>query len=421
MGWLLRLCLVLLALPVWADPVSRIPRHGLTGEKIVPQDPSTAGLQLWIAGFRARALAGDVTPETFDAAMGGLQFLPVVLERDRNQNEFTRTIWDYLDRAVSDDRIAAGRKALRDHAALLDRIEAEYGVDRQVLVAIWGLESAYGQVRGDFPTVKALATLAYASRRAGFFESQLIAALRILQAGDVTPARMLGSWAGAMGHTQFMPTSYEDLAVDFDGDGRRDIWADDPADALASTAAFLARWGWRQGQPWGVEVVLPEGFDYLLAGEKVHKSTKDWAALGVTGASGAPLPDAGPASVLLPGGARGAAFLIFANFHVLEHYNTADAYVIGIGHLGDRIMGGQPIQANWPRELRALTYDERVELQTRLTDAGFRAGGADGRIGPLTIAAIRAYQTSIGLVPDGFASLEVLERLSRSGRKTKPL
>ena len=403
--------LLLLVQPLAADPVTRIPRHAQPTETNMPETAPDAGLQDWIAGFRSRALSKGITAPTFDAAMTGVAFLPLVLDRDLHQNEFTKTIWDYLDKAVSDDRIAAGQKALVAQKPLLDRIEARYGVDRQIVVAIWGLESAYGQVRGDISTVQALATLAYASRRSGFFEGQLIAALRILQAGDVTPARMQGSWAGAMGHTQFMPTSYLDLAVDFDGDGRRDIWADDPGDALASTAAFLARWGWRKGQPWGVEVALPAGFDYALAGEKVHKTAAEWAALGVRSATTATLPDAATASVLLPGGARGAAFLIFPNFHVLEHYNTADAYVIGVGHLGDRIMGGPAFQATWPRDLRALTYDERVELQTRLTSAGFNAGGADGRIGPLTISAIRAFQVSVGLVGDGYGSLEVLTRL----------
>ncbi len=407
----LALIFAALAQPLMAEPVSRIPRHAQPTENILPETASDAGLQSWIAGFRARALGEGITAQTFDAAMSGVAFLPVVLNRDLHQNEFTKTIWDYLDKAVSEDRIAAGQKALLAQKALLDRIEAQYGVDRQIVVAIWGLESAYGQVRGDIPTVGALATLAYASRRARFFEAQLVCALRILQAGDVTPARMQGSWAGAMGHTQFMPSSYLDLAVDFDGDGRRDIWADDPSDALASTAAFLGRWGWRKGQPWAVEVVLPAGFDYAQAGEKVHKSSADWAALGVTSATATALPDAGPASVLLPGGARGAAFLIFPNFHVLEHYNTADAYVIGVGHLGDRLLGRPAIQANWPRDLRALTYEERVELQSRLTSAGFNAGGTDGRIGPLTIAAIRAFQTSVGMVPDGFPDLDALTRL----------
>ncbi len=394
--------------PVGADPVARIPRHGVVREDVMVA--SQTGLQDWVAGFRLRAQADGISAQTLDDALTGITFLPQVLDRDLHQNEFTKTIWDYLDKAVSDDRIAAGQKALVKFGPLLTQIEARYGVDRQVVVAIWGLESAYGQVRGDISTVGALATLAYASRRAGFFEGQLIAALRILQAGNVTPARMQGSWAGAMGHTQFMPSSFLDLAVDFDGDGRRDIWGDDPGDALASTAAFLARWGWHRGQPWGVEVVLPAGFDYALAGEIVHKSVAEWAALGVKAAVGA-VPEGGPASVLLPGGARGAAFLIFPNFHVLEHYNTADAYVIAVGHLGDRIMGGPAIQASWPRDLRALTFDERVELQARLTAAGFDAGGADGRIGPLTIAAIRGFQGSVGLVADGFPSLDVLIRL----------
>ncbi len=368
-------------------------------------------LQGWIAAFRPRAMAAGITSATLDSALTGLTLRPDVVERDRNQTEFTRTIWDYLDRAVSDDRIAAGQAALKKRARLLDQIEARYGVDRQVLLAIWGLESSYGVGRGDVPTVAALATLASSTRRSAFFERELLAALRILQDGDVDPKAMLGSWAGAMGHTQFMPSSYLALAVDFDGDGRRNIWGDDPADALASTAAFLARWGWRKGEPWGVEIALPQGFDYTLSGEKIHHSAAEWQAMGVSRAGGFALPDCGPASVLLPGGARGAAFLICANFHVIEHYNPADAYVIAVGHLGDRIMGGEAIHATWPRDLRALTLDERVALQHRLTLAGFDAGGADGRIGPLTQSAIRAFQTSIGLVPDGYASLDVLNRL----------
>ena len=365
----------------------------------------------WIAAFRPRALAVGISQATLDAVLTGMQLRPDVVEKDRNQTEFTRTIWDYLDKAVSDDRIAAGQKALKRRGALLRRIEAKYGVDRQVLLAIWGLESSYGVVRGDIPTVEALVTLAASTRRGAYFERELLAALRILQEGDVTPAAMQGSWAGAMGHTQFMPTSYLSLAVDFNGDGKRDVWSDDPADALASTAAFLARWGWRKDEPWGFEVTLPQGFDYRLAGEKIHHSAAEWQVMGVRRAGGGNLPECGPSSVLLPGGARGAAFLICPNFHVIEHYNPADAYVIAVGHLGDRIMGGGPILGTWPRGLRALTLDERIALQHRLTLAGFDAGGADGRIGPLTQSAIRAFQTSIGVVPDGYASLDVLNRL----------
>jgi membrane-bound lytic murein transglycosylase B len=222
---------------------------------------------------------------------------------------------------------------------------------------------------------------------------------------------MTGSWAGAMGHTQFIPTSYLAHAVDFTGDGRRDIWSDDPTDALASTAAYLANAGWQTGRPWGIEVTLPAGFDYGETGERVKKPVADWQALGVRTAEGGPLPDHGPASVLLPAGAQGAAFLIFANFQVIEKYNTADAYVIGIGHLADRIAGGPPIRAAWPRQDRALKFDERVELQQRLATAGFDPGAADGKIGPNTIAAVRAFQRSIGAVPDGYASLEILQKL----------
>ena len=368
-------------------------------------------MQDWIAAFQPRALAAGIRPATLDQALTGLSLRDDVLEKERTQAEFTRTIWDYLDRAVSAERIAAGRAALAKHGDIVGRIAARYGVDPQIVVAIWGLESNFGTLRGDVPTIAALATLAATNRRGAYFESELLAALQILQAGDVTAGQMMGSWAGAMGHTQFMPSNYLTLAVDFDGDGRRDIWADDPTDALASTAAYLARWGWQAGKPWGVEITLPHGFDYLLAGERVQKPAAEWQALGVCQAGGGDLAEAGPTRVLLPAGALGAAFLIYPNFHVIEHYNRADAYVLAVGHLGDRILGGGPIVTPWPRDLRALTRDECVALQNRLTQAGFDTGGADGRIGPRTQSALRAFQTASGLAPDGFASLAILRHL----------
>jgi membrane-bound lytic murein transglycosylase B len=369
------------------------------------------GFERWIAGFKSRARAQGIDARLLDAAFRGVRYNADVIARDRNQAEFSRTLWDYLDSAVSDTRIRNGRDALRRHSRVLAEIEARYGVEKEVVVAVWGMESAYGEFRGSTPIVEALATLAYDGRRGRFFEEQLIAAFRILQNGDVSPSGMTGSWAGAMGHTQFIPTSYLAYAVDFRGDGRRDIWSDDPTDALASTAAYLARFGWTAGQPWGVEVQLPRGFDYSQASRSITRSPSEWARMGVRDMRGEPVPNHAPASILLPAGARGAAFMIFPNFRVIERYNAADAYVIGVGHLSDRIAGGPPIRSGWPRGDRALLFAERKELQERLTARGFSTQGVDGRIGPNTIAAIRAYQRRAGLVPDGYASLALLERL----------
>lgn len=371
---------------------------------------SVDGLQDWIDGFRPRARAAGITDATLRDAFRSARYDPDVIKRDRNQSEFTKTIWDYLDTAVSDLRIRNGKAALATHAKTLTSIEAKYGVDKEVVVAIWGLESAYGGFRGSNSIISALATLAYDGRRGAFFEEQLIAALKILQNGDTRPENMTGSWAGAMGHTQFMPTSYLQHAVDFTGDGKRDIWSDDPTDALASTAAYLAAFGWQKGMPWGVEVRLPAGFDYTQASRNIEKRPSDWARLGVRGVNGT-VRDYGPAAVLLPAGGDGAAFLVFRNFEVIERYNTADAYVIGIGHLSDRIKGLPPIQSSWPRDDRALTLDERTELQKALTRKGFDTQGIDGKIGPKTIDAVRSYQISSGMIPDGYASLKVLKSL----------
>jgi lytic murein transglycosylase len=401
-----------LATPALAGPQDTEAAMSETiGEAMLSEGTGTQdGLNDWITSFQDRALAAGISSATLDA-LAEVKYLPNVVRNDRRQSEFTKTIWDYLDTAVSEDRIAHGLKALKNQGETLDRIEATYGVDAEVVAAIWGLESAYGAVRGDIPTLHALATLAYDGRRGAFFEGELIAALKILQLGDASAATLRGSWAGAMGHTQFMPSSWHAFAVDFTADGKRDIWGDDPTDALASTAAYLAGKGWVTGAPWGAEITLPPGFNYDLTTERVKKAVAEWQAMGVRLAEGGDLPDHGQASVLLPGGHRGAAFLIFQNFHVIETYNTADAYVIAVGHLADRLRGAGPILAPWPRDERALSFDERVALQKHLTAAGFDTGGIDAKMGPKTVAAIKAFQKSQGMVPDGFPSLTVLQAL----------
>lgn len=377
----------------------------------VLQTASDAEFDRWVRDFRSRARSQGISNATLDAAFRGISYDPDVIRRDRNQSEFTKTLWQYLDSAVSDSRISNGKRALQDNTRVLDAIEARYGVEKEVVVAVWGLESAYGSFRGSNDVIQSLATLAYDGRRGAFFEEQLIAALKILQNGDTSPRNMTGSWAGAMGHTQFIPTSYLAYAVDFDGDGRRDIWADNAVDALASTAAYLQRSGWTKGQPWGVEVRLPQGFDYSQANRSVKRSPAAWAQMGVGDINGRAVPNHGQASILVPAGAQGAAFMIFDNFKAIERYNAADAYVIGVGHLSDRIKGGPAIQSGWPTDDRALTFAERKEMQERLTRAGFNTQGVDGRIGPNTIDAVRLYQRAQGLIPDGYASLGLLQRL----------
>jgi lytic murein transglycosylase len=369
-----------------------------------------AGFDAWVAGFRPRALAQGVAPATFDAAFAGAGLLPGVIERDRNQTEFTRTLEDYLAIAASEERVGKGRAALGRYGGTLAAIEARYGVEPEVVTAVWGMESFYGERTGDVPVISALATLAYEGRRASFFESQLVAALKILQNGDVTPARMTGSWAGAMGQTQFIPTTYLAHAVDFDGDGRRDIWSADPTDSLASAAAYLSRSGWRHGQPWGVEVRLPEGFGGPL-GRGTTRSPSAWAAAGVRDMDGRAVPDWGPASIVAPMGPSGPAFMVFPNFAVIGRYNNAENYMIGIGHLSDRLKGGPPVRGSFPPDARGMTIADRRALQERLTARGFDTGGADGVIGKRTTEAIAGYQARAGLPVTGEPSLELLASL----------
>ncbi|MEO1677429.1 MAG: lytic murein transglycosylase [Pseudomonadota bacterium] len=381
----------------------------------VTRDPAfqpvpNAGWDAWVAGYKRRAASRGISPAVIDAAFRGAGYLPGVVERDRNQTEFTRSLQDYLAIAASDKRVSDGRSNFRRYGNVLGQIESRYGVEANVVTAIWGLESSYGDRRGDIPVVSAVSTLAYDGRRGAFFEDQLTAALRILQNGDITPERMTGSWAGAMGHTQFIPTSYLAFAVDFTGDGRRDIWSEDPSDALASAARYLQRSGWTRGQPWGVEVRLPAGFSGPF-GRGSTRSPSAWASAGVRDMEGGRVPDYGAASIIAPSGRGGPAFMTFRNFTVITRYNNSESYVIGVGHLSDRIVGGAPIRGAFPPDRYALTLEDRKDLQRGLTRAGFDAGDPDGVIGSTTTAAIEGYQRANGLAVTGEPSQALLARL----------
>lgn len=369
------------------------------------------GFSAWLQGFRGRAVAAGVRDSVVASGLRGAGYLPQVIERDRNQTEFKRTLEDYLAIAASDSRVETGRAKLRAKAQTFAAIEARYGVEARIVCAIWGLESRYGARRGDAPVISALATLAYDGRRGAFFEKQLVAALKILQDGDTTPARMTGSWAGAMGHTQFIPTSYRAFAVDFTGDGRRDIWGEDPSDALASAAAYLNRNGWRKGVPWGAEVVLPEGYSGPY-GRGARQSAATLSAAGVRRADGGSLSALGAAGILIPQGRSGPAFAVTRNFGVLLTYNNAENYAIGVGHLSDRIAGGGPVRGRFPPDAYGLRLSDRKALQAGLNRAGFDAGEPDGVLGRKTEAAIRAYQRAQGLAETGKPSRELLQKLT---------
>lgn len=329
------------------------------------------------------------------------------------QPEFNKAPWDYLDLLVNDDRIARGRALLAQYAPAFAAMERAFGVDRYIVAAIWGVESNYGTQGGDRPVIRSTATLACVGRRRDFFRGEFLATLEILQRGDVPPDRLVGSWAGAFGPTQFMPTSFNRYAVDFDGDGHRDV-VDSIPDVIASTANNLKIDGWVSGQTWGYEVVLPQRFNYLFAGGERLMTLRQWQDLGVRRADGHAFPrPSDRAFLLLPAGARGPAFLMLKNFSVIMKYNPAEVYALAIGYLADRMRGGEPFVQPWPRDERVLTLDERYQMQQLLAQRGYKVGDADGFIGPRTRLAIRDFQASVGQIPDGFASSDLLDRLQQ--------
>lgn len=341
--------------------------------------------------------------------MTGVEPDPTVLEAMDSQPEFKTPIWDYLAVLVDDERIADGREQLQRWSAVLDQVESRYGVDRHVVVAVWGVESNFGRQAGGRPLVRSLATGACSGRRQKFFRNEFMATLGILQSGDMPLEALRGSWAGAFGQTQFMPTTYQRLAVDFDGDGRRDIVGSVP-DALGSTANFLAKAGWAPGEPWGYEVSVPAGYAGP-SGRRNRQALSQWSARGVRTVDGQPLIGTGAAALLLPAGAGGPAFLVFGNFNAIYSYNAAESYALAIAHLSDRLRGGAAFRTAWPTDDGGLSRAQRRQMQALLNQRGFDVGEPDGAIGPRTRAAIRAFQSSAGLPEDGRPGMRVLQAL----------
>jgi lytic murein transglycosylase len=328
-----------------------------------------------------------------------------------SQPEFTKSVWDYLDQLVSDERIAQGRALLERYRSTFDAVERAYGVDRYIIAAIWGVETNYGTLGGDRPVIRSTATLACIGRRQNYFREEFLSALEILARGDVKPDRLVGSWAGAFGPTQFMPTAFKRYAVDFDRDGRRDV-VDSIPDIIASTANNLKRDGWVTGQTWGYEVVVPATFDFTLADRARWMPVREWERAGITRAGDKPFPRPDDrAFLLVPAGVQGPSFLMLANFRVILRYNPAEAYALAIGHLADRLRGAPPFVQRWPRYERVLSRGERLELQQLLGRHGYDVGEQDGHLGAKTRAAIRDFQTHLGRVPDGFASIAILNQL----------
>jgi membrane-bound lytic murein transglycosylase B len=398
----------------WALPIALI--AGLFALMAASSARADAASDRWVQSFWPQAEAAGISWATYSAALGNFEPDPAVIPRATNQPEFVRPIWEYLDGAVSAERIANGIAKLPQYGQLLADIEARYGVNRYVVLAIWGLESAYGAILANQnvvkPVIRSLATLAYqGGSRQNYGRTQLIAALKILQRGDVTLANMTGSWAGAMGHTQFIPTTFESYAVDWDGDGRRNVWSSIP-DALASTASYLNRMGWEPGKTWGYEVRLPDGFDYRLSESGDTRTLAQWSAMGIARASGSAFPrPTDTATLWVPAGAHGPAFLLLDNFRVIKRYNNANSYALAIGHLADRLQGFGTFRQEWPRDERPLNENERRELQQLLARLGLYEGAIDAVVGNGTRTAIMTYQRQAGLVADGYPSDRLLQTL----------
>jgi lytic murein transglycosylase len=366
----------------------------------------TGGFENFVEGLWPAARSRGVSRATFDEAFRGVAPDPKIIALTKKQSEFVRPIWDYVEGAISAQRLERGRAMSAEWNKTLTAIERQYGVPRSAILGVWGMETNFGSFTGSIYVIRALATLAYTGYRDEFFKGELLTALQILQHDHIDRSRMLGSWAGAMGQTQFMPSSFMKYAVDGNGDGVRDIWSSVP-DALASTANYLRQHGWQPGLPWGFEVELPERFDF----RNFRHGFAGWQQLGIRRADGKAMPRSGEAALFLPAGAKGPAFLVTDNYTAIKAYNSSDAYAMGVAHLGDRVLGAGSFAVAWPKNEPMLDKDQRQEIQARLTSLGFYTGKADGKFGSQTRDAVRNFQLHRSLAPDGYADMAVLRAL----------
>jgi membrane-bound lytic murein transglycosylase B len=393
-----------------AWPLAGVAQEAPAVEAVVQPDPVTR-FRTFLLDFRTEAMAAGIPGDLYDRAVSGIALNTRVEQLNLSQPEFVRPVWDYLESAVTDTRVNRGRDLIGVNAELFARLQQSYGVPTEVLTAIWGMETGYGANLGGFNLFEALATLAYDGPRATYGRRQLIAALKIAHAEGRDPATMTGSWAGAFGFTQFIPTTFLEQAVDGDGDGKRDLWGSQ-ADALASTANYLSRSGWKSGEPWGEEVQLPPEFPYETADPDIRMSVSEWSAKGVRKLNGEPLTETGAQSaIFLPAGARGPAFLLNENFYAILKYNFATSYALAVSVLSDRLKGASGISGSWPRGETMLSAGQRRTLQEGLTTLGYDTGGADGVLGRRTRQAIREYQKARGIPADGYATASLLTRI----------
>ena len=382
---------------------------------------STSSFQGCLANLRSQAIASGVSGSTYDRYTQNLSPDYSVIDKLNYQPEFSTPIWDYLSGLVDNERVQAGQQKLAQHRAVLNRVEQTYGVPAETVVAVWGVESNYGDISGKYPLLQALGTLSCEGRRQSYFRGEFFATMRILQRGDLTQDQLYGSWAGAFGHTQFMPSTYERLAVDFDGDGRRDL-VSSTTDALASTANFLKRAGWQPGMPWGFEVKIPQGVSIAGESRRNKRSLNSWIAQGVTRTDGTALIQGNlsgstPAGLITPAGANGPAFLVFKNFDAIYSYNAAESYGLAIAHLSDRLRGGTPFLTAWPTDDAGTSRAERREIQQFLIQRGYDIGAIDGLIGDKSRQAIQQEQTRLGLKPTGRAGQQILRAFRQEQAK----